>query len=161
VCPRSLHVEPCSNESVVQAFGAAAHPYWLTSGQCSCDLVPSPPSDDAQPKAGPSLEVRLRRKYERRGWTKAKIDRAVADSLAASASPTLPPGFRQDVAEMLSGLAKRFGRVQVIVHWFDGPLDVRLTLRQGRKIPVASLISEPVEYDQCHEIVVGAGLTTP
>ncbi len=150
LCPRDLHVDPCINRSVVRAFGGAFHAYWLTSGHCSCNLAPSP---EAETTWQPPSEQRLRKKYQARGWSAAKIERAVADALSATGKNRHPPGLRSHAAEFLAAVAGRFGNVKFMIHWFDGALDVDLVLTSGRQFTPATLVSDPVGYDRCHAVI--------
>jgi len=79
--------------------------YSITSGGCACDLVTAgPPSGDADVE-----RERLRRKYERKGWSKAKIQRALDGKPAAD--PASP--IRSDVVAVLAQQLASSGRLEL------------------------------------------------
>lgn len=83
----------------------------VTDGHCSCSLVRDEGKDDEQ----------LTAKYRKKGWSPAKIERALADRRSARAK-------RGDVGpelleNWLAELARRYRSVAVFVHWSSTPLD--------------------------------------
>jgi hypothetical protein len=111
-----FHLGPTANESVLSALPARYTARVLTSGGCSCDLyVRSGTADDANPSE------HLRRKYAKRGWSDAKIARAVEQ--ATQAKPLTFSGLRKDVIEQLGTLCAAAGGVAVVVHWYTGDVE--------------------------------------
>jgi hypothetical protein len=84
-------------------------PLWtLTLGGCSCDLFTTQPREPKQHKLG------------KRGWSKAKIQRAIEQAMSAPrAKRRAFTGLRQDVRSAISNAAP----IGFFVHWYSG--DVR------------------------------------
>ena len=112
-CPRHLHVDEFANCGGGHTYGRGLIAYSLTSNGCSCDLVDL----DTEPKDRLAFEERLRIKYKKKGWSEAKIDRAVTSKLQAEAS--LRP-MREDVELFLGSQLRKFGEMQLLVHWHSG-----------------------------------------
>ena len=86
-----------------------------TSG-CSCDLFL--PQSDAKTR-------NLRRKYEKQGWSQAKIERAMADHGPTGFPGNLHPGLRHWLAES----AQEAGEAFLIVHWDSARLEAPDAIR--------------------------------
>ena len=90
----------------------------ITDGMCACDLFSQP-----QVSGGENKEEKLRRKYakpkyKKLGWTEAKIERAIADSLSKPAGKF--SGLRADLRWQLCDLVAEVGRVSIVVHFYSG-----------------------------------------
>lgn len=94
----------------------------VTAGWCSCDFYCGdvPQNSEVDPDAA-------RRKYARKGWTQAKIDRAIASSRSASAA-TPRKNLRLQFAEAIETLARQGARVTLLAHdfsrGFDEPFEI-------------------------------------
>ncbi len=131
-----LAVRPSKNPSLRSAFPRADHLFEVSDGFCACDLViqDKPRSDEDQ-------RARLRAQYERKGWSKAKIARAVADWHAAhnrqrekSSEPA------RNLIKLLQTLATRLGGVRVVVHFYSGRFDTEEIPLVGRtRVPLERL----------------------
>ena len=110
---RGFQTFPSANAAVSAALPEGYVARVLTSGMCSCDLY-----------ARPGGAVLLRRKHEKRGWSEAKIVRAIKQAEAAQ-SKSQPPlsGVRADVVERLQRLCESGGGVALLVHWYDGDIE--------------------------------------
>lgn len=107
LAPRRLpRIDRIDNPSVAQAFGEPFAQFSITEGQCSCDLY-------GRPQPAPDLEGK-RRKYERMGWSSAKIERALAESRDDDS------GLREDVAALVAEIAEAAGEVRLVVHTYHG-----------------------------------------
>ena len=118
--PRGLRVEPSQNTSIAKAVGDGHGLFVITSGGCSCGLYRSAPDGDAYDDIR-EREARLRKKYANKGWTDAKIQRAIG-----SAHPVASSGFvglRDDACALLAQLAREAGRVGVVVHFYSGRVE--------------------------------------
>ena len=107
----------------------------VTSNHCSCGLY-----FDPQEVAAERLDDRGRRhdararKYRRLGWSAAKIERALADSAAATTEAHLLVGeakLQQVEAAVTAAAAATPGGLFVVVHQFSGSIaeerfDIRL-----------------------------------
>ena len=112
-----LRLNPVENHAIRQALPPEYQSFELTSGMCSCDLYHSGSVSGFRRSA-----KRLRKQYAKRGWSEAKIERAVAE---ATSRPTQPEfvGLRPDVATWLATTAGDLGPLAVIVHWYRGRTD--------------------------------------
>lgn len=108
---RLPRIDRIDNPAVAAAFGERFAQYSITEGQCSCDLysrfMPEPDAGDSK----------RRRKYERMGWSSAKIERALAESARPRQHDD---GLRADVAALIAGIAEAAGEVRLIVHTYRG-----------------------------------------
>lgn len=110
-----------TNPSITVHLPARFAARLLTTGMCSCDLYARP---GAAEETDPTSH--LRRRYEKRGWSEAKIQRAVEQSSASAANPKrnrARSGFRDDVIERLVALCHSAGSVAVVVHWYRGDVE--------------------------------------
>jgi hypothetical protein len=113
-------VVPAANADVAALFPTGDRLFWITHGGCSCDLVKSHAS-------APEADLKKQRaQYQKKGWSEAKIDRALK---AKHASKTqVPRGQRDDtplerIDDLLVRLSGTHGGVRVFVHMFDGSID--------------------------------------
>jgi hypothetical protein len=131
--PRDLHIEQVANRSALEQMGAGYSAYLLTTGGCSCALF-GEPADDAgggREARARSKQQRRRRKYEKMGWSTAKIDRALCEQATHHKAEALV-GLRADVQRFLGELAMQIGEVAVVVHWYDDVVqDARFTCKRG------------------------------
>ena len=85
------------------------------SGGCSCGMFPETIKETENPHlAG------LRRKYERLGWSSARVARALADAERAAKSSRGQP-LSTEVFGYLRQLVERCGELRLICHAHDGP----------------------------------------
>jgi hypothetical protein len=114
----------CENKYVTVHFDAGYHGYVLTDGHCSCGAYTSPLGDDDETPE--ELERKRRnklcRKYEKKGWSEAKIERALADATAAwqRSGRHFFVGLREDVRTALARVANEAGLIYVFAHSYDG-----------------------------------------
>jgi hypothetical protein len=114
-----LSVRPSMNPFLRSIFPHTDQLFEITHGFCSCDIVVDgrePPTDDQRAK--------LRAHYASKGWSEAKIARALADSdsaldrrLKKSAEPAM------HLIGLLRTLAARPGGVRVLIHFYGGRFD--------------------------------------
>ena len=150
-----LAVRASQNASLRSVFPKEDRLFALTSGHCSCDLViPSSQRSVEQQRS------RLQARYQREGWSQAKIARALADWEAAHA--------RQMVARTASGmqlyallraLANKPGGLRVLIHFYSGRFDNEEVEPRGRvSDPTGELAGEGViPEDTLVEITAAAG----
>jgi hypothetical protein len=117
---RLPRVAPHQNQSLQDLAGPGFALFSISEEGCSCRLF-SPPADGDATFAERRART-LRQKYARSGWSKEKIDRALASSAEALEhnQHRSEEGLRSDVAAYLAELAERAGPVKVIVHSFRG-----------------------------------------
>lgn len=111
-----------TNPTVTDALPANYVTRVVTTGFCSCELYSQP----GRPRPE-QLAEQLQRKYEKRGWSQAKIQRAVEQAVQSQARfPASAGGIREDVIERLQVLAESAGAVGVFAHWYGGNLESEL-----------------------------------
>ena len=83
---------------------------------------------------------RLQEKYSKKGWSEAKIKRAIADATALE-KPHLR-GLRADARELIARMADASGRVYVFVHMYSGnQMTEKVAVKHGPSVPSAELRS--------------------
>lgn len=113
---RGFGTAESANPCVQAALPPAYKTFLLISGWCSCGMYSADrPANSADPE-------RMRQKYFGRGWSYAKIERAVKQSLAAREQPYFV-GFRDDVVAVLFEILQEIPRFAVLVHWYRGNVD--------------------------------------
>ena len=122
--PRGLALLPYENSSIKKHLDPGMRMYALVSGGCSCDLY----SDPAKkcPDIDPNYQKRIAA-YKKKGWSKSKIERAISSSRIASShnssGSSVAGGLRSDIPAILSSLAKTYGNLMFLVHWYNGAVD--------------------------------------
>jgi hypothetical protein len=102
----------------------------VTAGGCSCDFY----CGDTPQKSEPD-PVAERRKYERKGWTQAKIDRAIG--ARRSARPATPRKNLDDqFAAAVESLAKQGARVTLLAHMFSADFDEPFEIVGTTELPL-------------------------
>jgi hypothetical protein len=129
-----LTLRPSKNPSLRAAFPPEDKLYEVTFGLCSCDLITQHKTRSAEDR-----RAKLRAQYDRKGWSKGKIARALADwetghgrELEKRTEPA------RDLIKLLKTLALRPGGVRVVVHFYSGPFD-------SEEIALVGASSVPVE----------------
>lgn len=116
---RGYMLPPTSNASVRAGLPASFESRLLVSGMCSCDLYRRP----GVPPPGPSPEG-MRDRYRKRGWSEAKIDRAISRSRASTGAVRSGfSGLRADVATGILAAARDAGPLALVVHFYSGEVE--------------------------------------
>lgn len=109
--PVRLSVRSSSSSTVTAFFPKEHVVFEVTDGACSCSLYPSRQADLA--------EARKRAKYEQKGWSTNKIERALNSWRQHDAK-------KQNVGRIfnnwLEELVKTVGEVGIFAHWFTGSI---------------------------------------
>lgn len=111
---RGMHIAPTANASARAAAGPGCTPLLVTTGGCSCDWYKRPADSEAE---ADSKIAKARARYERMGWSKAKIERALE---GMSRPPRHDFGLHPVVIELLQAVARDCGSTAVWVHDFAG-----------------------------------------
>lgn len=142
---RGFQSHPSDNPFVAAALPPGYAARFITRDGCSCGLYArrnDEPADDHT--------ASLRRKYAKRGWSEAKITRAVGQVEARgwkSAPPT--PGLRSDVVDRLQTLCQIAGRVALLVHWYSGDVQgEKLSPRRAQPCSCDQLPARAQELDE-------------
>jgi hypothetical protein len=148
-------VVPAANVDIAALFPKEDRLFWITHGGCSCDLVKSRVSAS---KGGREKE---RAQYRKKGWSEAKIDRALKAKHASKAQ--VPRGQRADTPlerldDLLLLLSRTHGGVRVFVHMFEGRVDeekVRGAI--GDRVDARGIAKRGLPEDVVVELVSDAG----
>jgi hypothetical protein len=130
VFARGFQTRPTANAGVTAVLPAGYAARLITSGMCSCDLYARP-----RDAGVPDPAAHLRRKYEKRGWSEAKIKRALEQvEVQPSKTNRATSGFRPDVLSAFEALCRAAGSVALLVHWYSGDIESeRLPLGEPRR----------------------------
>lgn len=117
----SFKLSESDNQSIKNSLNEGETLFVLSDGHCACDLYSAPTKDPRE-----NTEEKLRAKYskpkyKKLGWTKEKIGRAIADSLAKPVSTFSE--LREDLRWQLSDLVRDVGPVQLLVHFYAGDVE--------------------------------------
>ena len=110
-----LLASPTRNPTVLRTLGGV--PYDITDGHCSCSFY-APPAivDRAEAKLNAAREG-----YEKEGWSKAKIDRALEAKSRSLSRTARGPAF--DFTDAIGALLRAGSGVQLLRHLYSGRFD--------------------------------------
>lgn len=111
---RAIKFAAHSNRSLSEYTPPSWTSFTATSGGCSCNLYRSPRSKSKD-------RSKLETKYRKKGWSDAKIQRAL--EISKPTPPTRPDGLRDDMVGLIAVLAKTFGQIRVSLHWYSGDIE--------------------------------------
>jgi hypothetical protein len=124
---RGFMLLPTSNPSIRQVLPASFQALLLTSGMCSCDLYAKPGARSAERSTDG-----LRARYRKRGWSDAKIHRAVQASSKGRTTPVAFSGLRADIAAGVVSIVRAGVSIVWVVHWYSGDVEAEsFTLNGG------------------------------
>lgn len=115
---RGMHIAPTANASARSLAGSGRTPLLVTTGGCSCDWYKRPTDSVSEAE---SKVAKARARYERMGWSSAKIERALE---GMSRVPRHDFGLHPVVIELLQAVARDCGSAAVWVHDFSGDVEV-------------------------------------
>jgi len=125
--PRGMCAHSTQNPSLTQ-YLQGFQGFLLTTGMCSCDLYHPPPADHAS-----DVDQR-RKKYEKLGWSVAKIQRALAAAETHAQHSAKPDfvGLRPDTRQFLARIINEVRDLAIAVHFFGGDVETcRYSLKSG------------------------------
>ena len=127
--PVGLYVEPCANPSLARHVGER-QTLLLTCGMCACGLFVEAGGGHASRARDEILAAR--KKYSKRGWSAAKIERAITGLHTSLDRAPSFVGLRPDVRSLVADIADEVGEVGVLVHTYGGSVvDEVLSPTQG------------------------------
>jgi hypothetical protein len=145
-------VRPSMNRHLAALFPSSDALFEVTHGQCSCDLVGREEVED---------EEKLRRQYEKKGWSAPKIARALADRHRAREHSALhgrKSEAKRRVHELLVDQATKLGSIRVLAHLYKGDQDQEVvTLSGSERVVTGSFVLSDLAEDVLVEIVCEAG----
>jgi hypothetical protein len=119
--------KPASNPTSAAMPRDAAR-FDITAGGCSCSFYCGDTPRESDPDAP-------RRRYERKGWTQAKIDRALASSQAAHKG-TPRNELRAQFTAAIGTLGKQGARIALLAHMFSGSFDDPFEIAGTTELPL-------------------------
>lgn len=143
---KQLHVELFDSAHSGHQHPGRPQVYSLTSGGCSCGLLPDS-SDSGDSDRG---EARLRQKAAKLHWTHAKTERAVTDLRLSSAAHSDGSATERAARAYLAGIAEVSGSLSLIVHSHRGSFATeKFVVVREAKLTAAQLrsCSTPLERD--------------
>jgi hypothetical protein len=130
---RGLAAMPATNST--SSVLPAATALEIAVGGCSCDLYTC---DASQDHVDGEKE---RRRYERKGWSAAKIDRALDASRAAAERPTVRRGRAEAFVAALQQLVTERAQITLLVHDFDGLFTEPFRVTGEVTIPISDFVA--------------------
>lgn len=158
--PRGMATRACTNRSLSRRLPKGYQTYAIVSGMCSCDFFISAASRYTK-TSDPDV---IRRRYEKKGWSQGRIERAVRQASAKPEKPAPFLGLRADLREVLAVIGERAGGIALVVHWFDGEFEKEaIPLRETQQATTGSLQSGrlAVEEDILYLIAIRRRTTEP
>ena len=113
--------------------------FYVTSGMCSCDLFQEPV--DIRKSIDKIRSQYAKPKYRKRGWTKAKIERAVQDKIKTMKHG--PGGLSLALRHKLSDIVRLTNSLFIVVHWYSGAIDEEsISIKSESEIHAHDLIND-------------------
>ncbi len=132
-----IEASPYTNRHLSRQLPEGCQTFALTSGGCSCDLYAGG-SDNDEPDRGDL--TRLRKKYEKKGWPEAKIERAIGNPEHRLRQRQPFVGLRPDVRSLLADIVEQCGELAIVIHFYSGNVeDEHITLQQSDHISPSDL----------------------
>ena len=129
------------NRSLAGLFGSENASFDVTIEGCSCAFY--------QDRDGPDIDAdHLRRKYQKRGWSEAKIRRALQQMLQA---PRLieQRRVRASFVPAVEAVVREAGRIQLFSHFYDGSFALEdVTDARSQSISLRKLVTEQGSFPQ-------------
>ncbi len=126
-----LVVQSVANPSVTAQLPRGFATYLVVSDEmCSCGLF-----EEERPSREKEAFERLRRKYEAKGWSQSRMERAISQHFSDTGA--VGPGLSADLVAFFGDVAERAGELQIVVHWYDGDVEKEeVVVSQGPTISV-------------------------
>jgi hypothetical protein len=122
-------VDSQQNTSIRIAFGSEFKLFYISEGYCGCSLYNKPHQSEE--------ELKLRSQYEKKGWSEAKISRAIACKLSNTQR-----GLRSDLRQQLVKLVSELKSLLLLVHHYAGDIDEEtITIHEKKEISVSDLLN--------------------
>ena len=110
---RQIHFAEHRNRSVTEHTPNDWISFTATSGGCSCDFYRA--ADDTREDRS-----KLEKRYRKKGWSDAKIRRALDSQKDA---PIVSAGLRDDILDLVTDLATAHGEIRLSLHWYSGDVE--------------------------------------
>jgi len=107
---RTINFAEQSNPSVIEHSPPDWISFTVTSGGCSCNLYRALAT-------APDDRSKIEKKYRKKGWSNAKIQRAIESH---ELEPSRSAGLRVDALDLVENLANAFGEIRLSLRWYSG-----------------------------------------
>lgn len=145
-----LQARPSVNSDLAAIFPRADVRFEITHGGCSCDLYWTPPEED------PAEREQAARRYRKKGWSEAKIARALDASAQAKSAPigrNPEMGPERLFRELIAAQVRRFGSIRLFAHMYQGVQDEERVRSEGsRRISLEELLEQGFPPDVLVEV---------
>ncbi len=142
------------NRFLIEQFAPGNVLFYVTHGGCSCDLVAEPTGiSDAEE------EARQRERYRRKGWSEAKIARAL-ESRGEKKRHARPDDPRPRFVDAIRQWVVSIGQVRLLAHSYSGSVDDEQLERFGQTtVTLAEFLRDEGTFpaDTLVDIVRGEG----
>ena len=113
--------------------------FYVTSGMCSCGLFQTP--EDPQRSIDKIRQKYQKHKYKKRGWSEAKIERAVQDKIRTMKHG--PGGLRPTLRHKLRDFVQSTDSLYIVVHWYSAEIDEEsIPIKSESEIRTHDLIND-------------------
>jgi len=134
-------IQPLANPSIQRQIRRDQQYFRTTVGHCDCGTVLG--SDHERARLAPNWAAEEQRLLKK-GWSKTKVDRSLAQKRDSSASPDQASiaelaSWRSLIAEILDSGAREFG---LLLHSYRGSLDEDIQLKGTEQIAAGDATSE-------------------
>jgi len=117
--PNGFVLHESQNASIMRAIPDGFRLFVLSQGMCCCGLFWEASEGETVEQA----RSRLRKKFEKRKWSPAKIERAIESSVGSHKFDSVPAGFADSVREFIAEFVESHDQVVIIAHWYDGDIE--------------------------------------
>lgn len=146
LAPRKMVDQLNENPTIAKALPQDWMQIFLVRSSCSCGMFYSEDELHSDIPTRKNREL-LRRKYEKRNWSPARIERALASSFANSQNTDVPQndrqaGFEPKVRELIAKFAKKHHPISILVHFYSGSLvSEKFTIEKRLTLPASEFTS--------------------
>ena len=134
--PPGIQIRLTSNQTIEKYLPEGLSLFLVTSNGCSCDLFFA--NKEVQAKGDREEHIaKLRRKYQGKGWSEKKTERAISQTIRSTASLATKEkvGLRDDVRKYLSSVLTKTGEIKMVVHWYSADVErENIHIEQGPTI---------------------------
>ncbi len=120
--PRNLVLHESRNASITHSLPDGFRLFVLRLGPCSCGLF----REASERESIEQTRTRLRKKFEKRKWSNARIERAIESSVRSHKLDSVPAGFADSVREFVAEFVESHDQIRIIAHWYDGDVESEL-----------------------------------
>jgi len=124
------------------AMGATATRLAISDGHCACALYAG-----ARQHA-PADRARLASQYARKGWSQAKIDRALDARTAADQRQHDKRARANPFPDAVRDLVQHAGAVQLLAHDFNGSFDTPFEVTKRETVALADFLARDASFPE-------------